>query len=62
MPGKGGPQQAKALKTVPPFEGIGRWFYSLGIENRATDEDRGRGKFALFSKLVFMGLVVFFLE
>ena len=26
----GGPQQAKALKTVPTLEGIQRWFCSLG--------------------------------
>ena len=28
---KGGSQQANALKTVLPLEGIRRWFYSLGV-------------------------------
>ena len=31
LPGKGGSQQANALKTVLPLEGIRRWFYSLGV-------------------------------
>ena len=30
------------------------------MKNRATDKDQGRGKLALFSKLVFNGLVSFF--
>ena len=29
------------------------------MKNRATDKDQGRGKLALFSKLVISGLVVF---
>ena len=33
-----------------------------GVKNRAVDKDQGRGKLALFSKLVFCGLVVLFLE
>lgn len=41
---------ATALKTVPPLEGFKRWFYSLGVENRAADKDQGRGKLALSSK------------
>ena len=42
------PQQA--LKTVPPLRENRRWFYSLGVENRATDKDQGRFKFAVFFK------------
>ena len=32
----------------------------MGIENRTTDKDQFRGSLALFSKLVFNSLVVFF--
>ena len=32
----------------------------LGVKNRAPDKDQGRGKLALFLKLVFSGLGVFF--
>lgn len=32
-----------------------KWFYSLGVENRATDKDQGRGKLVLFFKLVLSG-------
>ena len=32
LPGKGGSQQANALKTVPPLGEIRRWFYNLGSE------------------------------
>ena len=64
MPGKGGSQQAKALKTVPthpppytpPQERLGGGFIVLGGKNRAADKDQSRGKLALFSKLVFNGL------
>jgi len=40
---------------VPALGRVRRWFYSLGsgIRIRAVDKDQGRGKLALFSKLVF---------
>ena len=37
-----GPQQANALKTVPALGKVGRWFYSLGVKNRAIDKDQRR--------------------
>ena len=40
---------------------MGGGFIVWGVKNRATDRDQGRGKLALFSELVFSGLVVFFL-
>ena len=50
--GQRGPQLANDLKTVPPSEGVRRWFYSLGsgIGIRAVDEDQGRRKLALSFK------------
>ena len=45
-----GPQQVNALKTVTTVEGIKRWFYGWGVENRAIDKDQGRGKLALSFK------------
>ena len=47
-----GPQQANAIKTMLPLEGIMKWFFSLssGIRIRAIDKDQGRGQFALFLK------------
>ena len=63
MPGKGRSQQANALKPWFPLRRD--WEVVLkvwGMKNRATDKDPGRGKLALFSKLVFSGLVVFFPE
>ena len=44
------PEQANALKTVPPLGEIRRWFYSLGVRNKASDKDQGRGKLALSFK------------
>ena len=44
------PQQANALKSVPPFEREWRWSSSLGGESGATDKDQGRGELALFCK------------
>ena len=38
LPGKGGSQQANALKTVPPLGEVGRWFYSLGSEKWGSDK------------------------
>ena len=49
-------------RLCPLQERLGGCFTVWGVKNRATDKDQGRGKFALFSKLVFSGLVVFFLE
>ena len=47
---------------MPPALGdIGGGFIVWGVKNRAEDKDQGRGKLALFSELVFGGLVVFFL-
>ena len=34
----------------------------MGVKNRAADKDQGKSKPALFSKLVFTGLAVFFPE
>ena len=34
----------------------------MGVKNRAAGKDQGRGKIALFSKLVFSGLVDFLPE
>ena len=63
LPGKGGSQQAHASKTVPPLGETGRWFYSLGSEKIGpTDKDQSGGQLALFSKLGFRGLRVFFPE
>ena len=50
LPGKGKSQQAKALKTVPPWERLGSGFIIWGVENRAREKDQGRGKLALFLK------------
>ena len=36
---------------------MGGSFIVWGVKNRATDKDQGRGKLALFSKLVFSGLL-----
>ena len=45
-----GPQQANALKTVPPWERLGGGFIVWGVENWASDKDQVRGKVALFLK------------
>ena len=37
---------------------MGDWVIVLAVKNRAADKDQGRGKFALFSELVFNSLVV----
>ena len=52
-----GPQQANALHTMTPLGENRKWFYSLGVENRARDKDQGRGKLALSFK-VAPGLVL----
>ena len=41
---------------------MGGGFIVWGVRNRAADKDEGRGQLALFSKLVFSGLRVFFPE
>ena len=50
LPGKGA--TANALKTVPPLEGVRRWFYSLGSGKgiRAVNKFQGRGELALSFK------------
>ena len=62
LSGKGGAQQANAFTTAPTPERLEGGFIVWGVQNRAADKDQGRGKLALFSKLVFSGLVVFFPE
>ena len=39
-----------ALKTVPTLGEIGRWFYSLGVKNRAANNGQYRCKLSLFFK------------
>ena len=42
LPGKGGPQQANALKTVPLFLGNKKGSYNFRVEkSRALDKDQG---------------------
>ena len=41
---------------------MGDGFIVWGVKNRAADKGQGRGKLALFSKVMFSGLVVFFPE
>ena len=49
------PQQANALKTVPPLGETRRWAYSFAGENMATDKDQGEASLPSSSKLVFSG-------
>lgn len=37
------------LKDCDPLGRLGGSFIILGVENRATDKDQGRGKLVLFS-------------
>ena len=55
MPGKGGSQQANALKTVSPWVRLGGGFIVSGVENRPSDKDQGPCKLSCSSKLVFSG-------
>ena len=43
-----------------PLGEIRKWFYSLGVENRATEKDQGRDKLAVSQSccLVAPGLVL----
>ena len=53
------PQQTNALKTVPSFGKEQEVFYSLGVENKATDKDQGRCKLAFFVFVFCLGLLSF---
>ena len=48
LPGKGGPQQANVLKTVPQFLGNRKGSYSFRVENKVADKDVGWGSLAFF--------------
>ena len=57
--GKGESQQTNVLKIVLPQERLGGGFLVWGVKNSTAHKDQGREKLALFSQLVFIGLVVF---
>ena len=44
------PQQASDLETVPSLGENRKGFYSLGVENGATDKEQGKCKLAFFLK------------
>ena len=54
-----GPRQAPALKMGSSFGRAQTWFYSLGVENGASDKDQGACKGFLFVFLAFF-IVSFF--